>query len=126
MFARSLSILTAACLLLGGLFALRHETSVAHVRGALSGELEHAHALAEHHTHDAVPHLHGRDVEDHGEGGACALLAALDHSTILADSVTTEVSAQPTAVLAVARLALEPSAFALYRLAPKTSPPALV
>lgn len=126
MFARALSILTAACLLLGGLFALRHETSVAHVRGALSGELEHAHALAEHHTQDAVPHLHGRDVEEHGEGGACALLAALDHSTVVLEAPATEVAAQSSELITIPVVAVELTARARYRLAPKTSPPARV
>ena len=44
------ALVACALLLLTVLGALRHESSVAHVRDAVSGQLRHAHALAFHHT----------------------------------------------------------------------------
>ncbi len=121
---RAIALLLAGCVVFAGLAALRHETAVAHVRGALTGELEHAHALADYHELSTTPHLHGRDVDAHAEAGACHLLAALDHSTILPGSPLTSSTVRPLAVTAVLPFALEPPARAVYRLAPKTSPPA--
>ena len=121
---RALALLLTVCTLLAGVLALRHEATVAHVRESLTGALAHAHALAEEHAHDTTPHLHGRDVHAHAEAGTCVLLAALDHSTILARSLAgTDV---PQLVDALGPpLAVAPSvARSLYRLAPKTSPPA--
>jgi hypothetical protein len=122
---RAIALLLAGCVVLSGLAALRHETAVAHVRGALTHELQHAHELAEFHEQSTTPHLHGRNVDAHGEG-ACALLAALDHATILPGSPAWFSPTQPAAILAVATLPFDPPARALYRLAPKTSPPATV
>lgn len=123
--ARAVALLTATCLLVLGLGALRHETAVAHVRDGLTGHLQHAHALAEHHANDTTPHLHGRDVAAHAEAAGCALLAALDHATILP---TTPVEAETSAAAELPALAFETGAvpaLARYRLAPKTSPPTL-
>lgn len=120
---RAIALLLAGCVVLSGLAALRHETAVAHVRGALTGELEHAHELAEFHEDSTTPHLHGRNIDAHAEG-ACALLAALDHATILPAAVLAATAAHPVAVVTVEPLALDAPALALYRLAPKTSPPA--
>jgi hypothetical protein len=115
----------AGCVVFAGLAALRHETTVAHVHGALSGELEHAHELADFHELSTTPHLHGRSVDAHGETGACALLAALDHATILPGAPAGSTAARPAAVTTPPWFALAPPALALYRLAPKTSPPAV-
>jgi len=122
---RSISLPLSVCFVFSGLAAVRHETTVAHVRGALTGELHHAHELADYHELSTTPHLHGRDVDAHAEASVCSLLAALDHSTIVTGSPCHD--AAPQATVAVAQLAAPPPplAHALYRLAPKTSPPAL-
>lgn len=122
---RAIALLLAGCVVLSGLAALRHESTVAHVYGALSGELEHAHELADFHELSTTPHLHGRSVDAHGDAGACALLAALDHSTIVSGSPTDSTAPRPAAVTTIPLFAFERPTLALYRLAPKTSPPAL-
>lgn len=122
---RAIALVLAGCVVLSGLAALRHETTVAHVHGALSGELEHAHELADFHELSTTPHLHGRSDDAHVEAGACALLAALDHATILPGSPAAATAALPVAVTTLAVVTPETPALALYRLAPKTSPPAL-
>lgn len=121
---RAIALVAACCLVLAGLFALRHEAEVAHVREALTGALAHAHELAEHHEHSATPHLHGRDVEAHAEAGACALLAALEHATILAGSPATAAAQPAWIALAPPTPITAAQARPLYLLAPKTSPPA--
>jgi len=123
---RAIALLLAGCVVFAGLAALRHETTVAHVHGALTGELAHAHALADYHELATTPHLHGRNVDANHETGACALLAALDHATILPGSPAASTAALPAPLALVAILLPEPPALALYRLAPKTSPPAIV
>lgn len=122
---RAIALLLAGCVVLSGLVLLNHQTTVAHVHGALSGELEHAHALADYHELSTTPHLHGRDVDAHAEAGVCGLLAALDHATILAGSLGDATATQPASGAALPAFTLDPPALALYRLAPKTSPPAL-
>ncbi len=122
---RAIALLLAGCVVFAGLAALRHETTVAHVHGALTGELEHAHALADYHELSTTPHLHDRNVDANHETGACALLAALDHATILPGSFLGSPASQAVALTTTLVLALEPPAFALYRLAPKTSPPSV-
>jgi len=121
---RAIALMLAGCVVFAGLAALRHETTVAHVHGAQTGELAHAHALADYHELSTTPHLHGRDVDAHHEAGRCALLAALDHSTILTCSPTASAVARPSAVPSLAHPPQAPPSFARYRLAPKTSPPA--
>lgn len=122
---RALALLLAGCVVLSGLFLLRHQATVAHVHGALSGELEHAHALADYHELSTTPHLHGRDVDAHEETGVCALTAALDNVSIIPGSPADAADVGPLVVADQAAITLDPPALALYRLAPKTSPPAL-
>lgn len=123
---RAIALLLAGCVVFAGLAALRHEAAVAHVQGALTGELEHAHALADFHELSTTPHLHGRKVETGTETGVCALLAALDHATMVPCSSSASSAAQPAAVTAVLVLSHAPPTYTLFRLAPKTSPPAVV
>lgn len=122
----AIALLLAGCVVFAGLAALRHETTVAHVHGALTGELAHAHALADYHELSTTPHLHDRNVEAGSEVGGCALLAALDHATILPGSSPDSPASLAAALTTMLVLALEPPALALYRLAPKTSPPVVV
>ncbi len=121
----AIALLLATCVLLSGVFLLRHETAVAHVRGALTGDLQHAHELAEFHELSTTPHLHGRNVDAHGEG-ACALLAALDHATIVPAAPAGATAPQPATIFAVEIRPFDAPPRALYRLAPKTSPPATI
>ncbi|MBA3456767.1 MAG: hypothetical protein H0T42_27005 [Deltaproteobacteria bacterium] len=122
---RAIALLLAGCVVLSGLVALRHASAVAHVHGAGSGELEHAHELADFHENSTTPHLHGRSVDAHAHAGVCSLLAANDQTTILPGCPGDATSVQPIAITTTPRFALEPPALARYRLAPKTSPPAL-
>jgi hypothetical protein len=122
---RALAVLTASCILLAGLCALRHEANVAHVRDRLTGQLQHAHALAEHHAHDATPHLHGREVDAHGDTGGCALLGVLDHATILPTAIAIADDLIDEGRTTAALVDVSSPALARYRLAPKTSPPAI-
>lgn len=121
---RTIALVLAGCVVFAGLAALRHETTVAHVHAAVSGALEHAHALADFHVLSTTPHLHGRNVETGTETGECTLLAALAHATIVPDSLVASAIARWVAVVGLAAVAFEPPARAVYRLAPKTSPPA--
>ena len=121
---RAAAILAAACVLLAHLISVHHETAVAHVRDSV-GALEHAHALADFHEVSTTPHLHGRDVDGHGEEGTCSLLAGLDQSTVLAIAPALVVAAAP-AVLAIADApAARSHALSVIAFAPKTSPPSL-
>jgi hypothetical protein len=123
---RAIALLLTCCVLLAGIAALRHEAKVAHVRDARSGRLQHAHALADFHELSTTPHLHGRNVDADHEAGGCTLLAALEHSTIMAPAAPSGLIAQVATHATTPLVALEPPALALYLLAPKTSPPAIV
>ncbi|MDX2090894.1 MAG: hypothetical protein SFX73_23745 [Kofleriaceae bacterium] len=123
---RAVSIIAACTMVLAGMLALRHETAVAHVRDHATGTLHHAHALADHHEQghepSTPPHLHRRHVEAHAEGNCCALLG-LQKSTVL-PSTAHMGTARPAVTLAIVTVVdTTPSARAVYRLAPKTSPP---
>src|SRR5688572_21945495 len=111
---RAIALLLAGCVVLSGFAALRHESTVAHVHGALSGELEHAHELADFHELSTTPHLHGRSVDGHGDAGVCILLAALDHSTIVSGSPTDSSAARPATVATIS-LAVASPTLAVYR-----------
>ncbi len=124
--ARITALVACALLLLTVLGALRHETSVAHVRDAVSGQLRHAHALAEHHTTSDTAHVHGRDVAADAEAGGCELLAALDHAAILPSPAGAVADSTPLAVADAMAVTDAPDPRSRYRLAPKTSPPARV
>jgi hypothetical protein len=125
--ARAIAILAAGAMLLVGLLALRHETLVAHVRDRATGAVRHAQALAELHAQRddaaAPPHLHGLDVE-HRDTGSCPLRAGLEASTIL-PSTPPLAAAHVATTTVTSYIAQTPVARARYRLAPKTSPPAL-
>jgi hypothetical protein len=121
---RAVAALSAALLIIVGLLGARHEAEVAHVRDR-KGDVVHAQRLAEHHEAGPTAHMHSREASRH-DLGACDLVAAL-HAAV--------VSSRPPAAVAVAAIARdlgEPpiavihGAIAGYRLAPKTSPPALI
>lgn len=124
--ARITALAACALLLLTVLGALRHETAVAHVRDAVSGQLRHAHALAERHTTSATAHVHGRDVAADAEAGGCELLASLDHAAILPTPALALARPTPIVPTSSTSVAAAPDPRSRYRLAPKTSPPARV
>lgn len=120
---RGAAILAVACILLGHLISLRHETTVAHVRDSV-GVLEHAHALGEFHASSTEAHLHGSESHGHVDSGPCALLAGLEQSTILTPAPALVVAtASHQESLTLPPLAPEVSA-SILAFAPKTSPPA--
>ncbi|MDB4961802.1 MAG: hypothetical protein JWP01_1801 [Myxococcales bacterium] len=122
---RAIALVVASCILFAGFAELRHETSVVHVRDAIHGELQHAHALADFHELSTTPHLHNRDVNAEHEAGSCALLAALGYSTIVGGQPRAAVTLDAIAIVDAIVITLEPPALELYLLAPKTSPPTI-
>lgn len=121
---RVIAALGAAFLLLVGILGARHEAEVAHARDRL-GNFVHGQALTEHHEEGPTSDMHGRTAHRHA-AGPCALLAALH-----APAVWAQPPAAPVAALAVRenpapRAAAVHGRIAGYRLAPKTSPPALI
>ena len=122
--SRAVAALSAALLIVVGLLGARHEAEVAHVRDP-QGAFVHAQKLSGHHESCSAADMHGRDEHRHASG-ACGLLAVLHGSAI---------SSRPPAVAAAPAIARDleappiaavPAAIAGYRLAPKTSPPALI
>lgn len=125
--ARAIAILATGAMLLAGLLAMRHETMVAHVRDHASGAVHHAHELAEHHAQEldgAPSHVHRSDTPVHEEPGGC-LLHQGEVSTILPSAPPTVALSHASLVAPVVLVTVMPVAEAVYRLAPKTSPPAL-
>jgi hypothetical protein len=122
MCSRVIAAATALWLVLCGVLAGRHEATVAHVRDAVGGYV-HGKALIGHHTgHDSD--IHGQRHPD-ADAGECALLTAFHQPVsgdVTAPAVVTTASA--THVRHIAPVAFSASAAAVYRLAPKTSPPA--
>jgi hypothetical protein len=125
---RGVAAITAAITALGfvvcSLLAMHHEASTAHARSAVGG-YRHVRALAGHHLgNDSDIHAQ-RDPES--DGGDCALL------TTFHQAASARISAPNLASISVALATVdsasphvEPVAIAVYRLAPKTSPPASV
>jgi hypothetical protein len=120
---RAVAALSAALLLFVGLLGARHEAEVAHVRDQ-RGDLVHAQELADHHHSGPAAHLHGRADHDHAPG-ACALLAALHASAVAPRPPAVVVASVAEHDLAAPPIAAPHGGIAGYRLAPKTSPPAL-
>jgi hypothetical protein len=121
---RGVAAITALWFVVCGILAMQHEASTAHVRNR-DGGFVHAAALTGHHTgHDSD--VHGQRDPD-ADNGDCALLttfhqAASAHTgapalVAVSGSITTHAAPLRAAGL---------RATAVYRLAPKTSPPAAV
>lgn len=121
---RAAAAIFAALLLIVGWLGARHEAEVAHVRDQ-NGDLVHAQGLEGHHEVGPTAHIHGREAHAHG-ASTCSLLAVA-HTPLIAAK-----SPAAAAVVAVAQdlgtppVASVHGAIAGYRLAPKTSPPALI
>lgn len=121
---RGVAAITALWFVLCGFLAMRHEALVPHVRGA-AGEYAHASRLAGHHA-EGTSDVHGQRASD-ADLGDCALLTTFHQATSHAVSPPVlALAAAPAAALASALRAHESRARDVYRLAPKTSPPAAV
>jgi len=119
---RAVSAVIAACLVVASLLALHHEATVAHVRDRATGELVHARHLAERHHASPIPHIHGRASDD-DDDDACPLTGAMHHGAVVDHAVVTAALGQ-TQIASVCGDWLGGVVARLYRLAPKTSPPA--
>jgi hypothetical protein len=105
-----------------GVLAAHHEASVAHVRDA-AGNYVHGTVLAAHHEGHSSD-IHGQRYPD-VDVGKCALLSAFHQpasADVTAPAVVTTACATP--VWHIGPDAVFAIAVAVYRLAPKTSPPA--
>ena len=120
--SRGVAAFTAVWLLLCGVLAGRHEAIVGHVRTS-AGAYVHGSAPIGHHE-SGNSDIHGQRNPD-ADPGVCALLSAyhqpvsahVTRPTVLATVAATHVHDTPSAVAPVVTAAV-------YRLAPKTSPPA--
>jgi hypothetical protein len=119
---RVIAAATAVWFVVCGVLATRHEATVAHVRDA-AGAYVHGKALAGHHTGHGSD-IHGQRHPD-ADAGECALLNAF-HQPASADVTAPAVITTACATHAwhIAPNAISAVAVAVYRLAPKTSPPA--
>jgi hypothetical protein len=119
--ARVIAAVTALWLVVGGVLAAHHEATVRHVRDAAGGYV-HGAALAGHHTgHDSD--IHGQRNPD-ADTGDCALLTALHQPAAgAAGAPVVALAARTVRAAAPPHAVAFGSASALYRLAPKTSPP---
>lgn len=121
---RGVAAITALMFVACSLAALRHEATTAHVRDSV-GRYQHAPSLSGDHADGAGPDIHAQHPAEND--GDCALLTAL-HQAASAD-----VSAPDLHLVIRAAFALDATPGAaqgvardVYRLAPKTSPPAEV
>jgi hypothetical protein len=124
MLINSISAIVALLFVACGLLARSHEASTLHTRERTGVDI-HASALTgDHSGHHAD--IHGQRSPD-ASGEACALLTVL-HQPVSADVATPATAAgvrsdrAPTG----SRADVSRSVLAVYRLAPKTSPPATV
>jgi hypothetical protein len=120
---RAAAALSAVLLVAVGLLGARHGAEVAHVRDQ-KGDLVHAQELADHHQTGPAAHLHARDDHAHAPG-ACALLAFLHAPAVAARPPGAALTLAVAHDLGAPPVAAVHTAIAGYRLAPKTSPPAL-
>ena len=121
---RAVAALSAAFLLVVGLLGARHEAEVAHVRDQ-KGDLVHGQELAEHHEAGPTADMHSREAHGHA-AGACALLASLHAPAVSARPPAAVIASAGTQEICAPPIAAVHGGIAGYRLAPKTSPPALI
>jgi hypothetical protein len=120
---RVIAATTALWLIVSAVLAAHHEATVVHIRNA-AGAYVHGQALAGHHQ-GPISDIHGQR-HPGADAGECALLNAF-HQPASADVtapavVTTACAIHVRHIVPDADSAI---AFAVYRLAPKTSPPAV-
>jgi hypothetical protein len=116
------AVATAVAFVAVGLLAQRHEAETAHAREH-SGRVVHAQALADHHEASPAAHLHGRD--GHGHAGDCSLLAMAHERLVVSSHVLSAAATTAIALIEAAASHDSVATIATYRLAPKTSPPAV-
>ena len=119
---RTLATLASAWLLLAGVLGLRHFANVAHVVDPHTGELRHASGAVGHHSGTHSDYHATQD--DHADTDACPIAAAV-HQAVDSGTAPPPTFALPTATAAllIARTHAAVTT-TVYRLAPKTSPPA--
>jgi hypothetical protein len=121
---RGVAAITALLFVACGVLAMQHEASTVHVRDRAGGYVHASEVIGHHAGHHADIHAQ-RD--PHADTGECALLTAF-HQAASAHTVAPALVAvsgpiQPHDLPPGASAA---GANAVYRLAPKTSPPAAV
>ena len=122
--SRAAAWIVAVAVVLAHVAALRHETSVAHVRDALTGLVSHAHAMTEDHAASAASDIHGREADHIIDLEDCAIIAGLEQVTVVPALPVPVVALAPLSLVPVARVATAPpAATPLLLFAPKTSPP---
>lgn len=121
---RGVAAITALWFVVCGVLAMQHEASTAHVRNRAGGFV-HAAMLTGHHSgHDSD--VHGQRDPD-ADNGDCALLTTFHQAASAHTSAPTLVAVSDTiAANDSPRRAVAARTAAVYRLAPKTSPPATV
>lgn len=121
---RVAAAVTAVLLLLVGWLGARHEAEVAHVRDQ-RGDVVHAQELADHHEVSSTAHLHGRESHEHAPG-VCDLLAITQAPVVAAEPPAALARAVSGQALGAPIVETAGGTIAGYRIAPKTSPPALI
>jgi hypothetical protein len=121
---RGVAAITALWFVVCGALALQHEASTVHVRDRAGGYV-HASMLTGHHA-GSHSDIHGqRDPE--ADTGDCALLTAFHQAASAHTSAPVMVAVSGTvATHDTPPRETDSRAIAVYRLAPKTSPPAAV
>jgi len=118
---RGVAAITAIWLVVCGVLAVRHEAITPHVVDR-SGAIVHAPVLlSQHTTPDADVHGRTHSEADHGD---CAVLTAFHHAASARVTAPALVAAVHTPCpFDAPRASPSAATAALYRLAPKTSPP---
>jgi hypothetical protein len=122
---RSAAAIIALWFVVCGVLAMQHEASTAHIRNRAGGFV-HAAQLTGHHQTGHESDVHGQRDPD-ADNGDCALLTAFHQAASAHTSAPALVAISATAATHDSpRRAAAARATAVYRLAPKTSPPAAV
>jgi hypothetical protein len=122
MRSRGIAAITAVLFVACGVLAMRHEAATAHIRNRAGG-FAHARTLTGHHT-GGESDIH-RQRNPEADAGDCALLTAF-HQAASAEIAAPAVVTLPSALRAddIPDRARTAPWREVYRIAPKTSPPA--
>lgn len=118
--SRVVASLVALWLVVGGALAARHTAQVAHVVDQRSGLVLHASHLTGHHATDETD-IHGQ-ADPKADHDVCGLLASLAQPAHPSAPVLAALPVGPSAVSTTPGVSAIAAA-AVYRIAPKTSPP---
>ena len=119
---RAFAAIAAVWLVCCGVLAMQHEANVAHVRDPHTGELRHAATLLGDHTIDQSD-VHGAPSR-HAETDECSISATFHQAAQPAPARPLAVAPEAAALIELAPRPPALHATHLYRIAPKTSPPA--